>query len=141
MNQKTLVFVSCFILAFICALCIGAFAFLFHLLNTVIVPIPPKPEPVACTMEAKMCDDGSYVGRNPDKACEFDACPTIKACTDDAKICPDGSAVGRDAKNNCEFKECPSTNVSACTQDIKMCPDGSYVSRDPENQCQFKSCN
>lgn len=31
-------------------------------------------EPVACTMDAKMCPDGSYVGRTGPK-CEFAACP------------------------------------------------------------------
>jgi hypothetical protein len=31
-------------------------------------------EPVVCTLEAKLCPDGSYVGRTgPD--CEFAACP------------------------------------------------------------------
>lgn len=33
----------------------------------------PKPE--ACTLEAKLCPDGSYVARNPALDCEFDACP------------------------------------------------------------------
>jgi hypothetical protein len=34
-----------------------------------------KPaEPVACTMDAKLCPDGSYVGRSGSK-CEF-VCPT-----------------------------------------------------------------
>ncbi|MFQ5492956.1 MAG: hypothetical protein ACE5DX_02230 [Candidatus Dojkabacteria bacterium] len=34
----------------------------------------PDPEPVACTLEAKLCPDGSSVGRSgPD--CEFDPCP------------------------------------------------------------------
>jgi hypothetical protein len=34
----------------------------------------PGPEQVACTMEAKLCSDGSYVGRTgPD--CEFTPCP------------------------------------------------------------------
>ena len=33
-----------------------------------------SPEPVACTMEAKLCPDGSYVGRvSPN--CEFAPCP------------------------------------------------------------------
>ncbi len=36
---------------------------------------PSAPQPVACTMEAKMCPDGSYVGRSGPK-CEFDPCPT-----------------------------------------------------------------
>jgi hypothetical protein len=33
-----------------------------------------SPEPVACTMEAKLCPDGSYVGRVPPN-CEFAPCP------------------------------------------------------------------
>lgn len=42
-------------------------------------PIPgptpgPTPSPVACTMEAKLCPDGSYVGRSGPN-CEFAPCP------------------------------------------------------------------
>jgi hypothetical protein len=29
---------------------------------------------VVCTMEAKACPDGSYVGRDPEKNCEFRSC-------------------------------------------------------------------
>lgn len=32
------------------------------------------PEPVACTMEAKLCPDGTAVGRTGPN-CEFAACP------------------------------------------------------------------
>lgn len=35
---------------------------------------PNEPEPVFCTMEAKQCPDGSYVGRVGPK-CEFAPCP------------------------------------------------------------------
>jgi len=35
---------------------------------------------VACTMEAKLCPDGSYVGRTGPR-CEFTACPTSKPST------------------------------------------------------------
>lgn len=39
--------------------------------------VVPEGSLVACTMDAKMCPDGSYVGRvGPD--CEFEACPTTK---------------------------------------------------------------
>ena len=31
---------------------------------------------VACTMEARLCPDGSYVGRVPPR-CEFTSCPTV----------------------------------------------------------------
>lgn len=40
-------------------------------------PLPPIPdEPVACTMEAKMCPDGSFVGRTGPN-CEFAPCPDV----------------------------------------------------------------
>lgn len=38
-------------------------------------PTPSKP--VACTDEAKVCPDGSYVGRTGPN-CEFSACPEVK---------------------------------------------------------------
>ncbi len=45
--------------------------------TTPLKPAPPAPaEPVACTMEARICPDGSYVGRTGPK-CEFSACPTM----------------------------------------------------------------
>lgn len=43
-------------------------------------PITPMPEPVACTMEAKQCPDGSYVGRQGPN-CEFAACPASTSTT------------------------------------------------------------
>ncbi len=40
-------------------------------------PVPPvgEGEPTFCTMDAKICPDGSAVGRVP-PTCEFAACPT-----------------------------------------------------------------
>lgn len=74
-------------------------------------PTPPASAPdtpsSGCTEEAKVCPDGSSVGREgPD--CEFAACPgeATKACTEDAKVCPDGSSVGRQGPD-CEFAPCP----------------------------------
>jgi hypothetical protein len=37
-------------------------------------PAPSEPDMVACTMEAKLCPDGSYVGRQGPR-CEFAPCP------------------------------------------------------------------
>lgn len=37
----------------------------------------PSPEPVACTMDARICPDGSAVGRMPPD-CEFAPCPGMK---------------------------------------------------------------
>ncbi len=74
-------------------------------------------EPVrGCTKEAKVCADGSSIGRSgPD--CAFASCPEDKGpttpppegrqmCTMDAKICPDGTGVGRTGPN-CTFAPCP----------------------------------
>lgn len=48
-----------------------------------------EDEAVFCTMDVKMCSDGSYVGRDPENNCEFYACPVIEdieqgniSCTD-----------------------------------------------------------
>jgi hypothetical protein len=38
---------------------------------------PQTQNPVVCTMEARQCPDGSYVGRKGPK-CDFDVCPTTK---------------------------------------------------------------
>ncbi|MFA5047821.1 MAG: hypothetical protein WC516_02140 [Patescibacteria group bacterium] len=53
-------------------------------------PIALRPEPVACTMEARLCPDGSAVGRSGPK-CEFAKCPEVvvdsswKVATDKAQ--------------------------------------------------------
>ena len=49
------------------------------------------PEPVACTMEAKMCPDGSFVGRTGPN-CEFEACPIIKSVPADVQKAIDEKA-------------------------------------------------
>ena len=67
-----------------------------------------SPDIRACTEEAKICPDGSAVGRTAPN-CEFALCPDEQImCTQDAKGCPDGSFVGRTGPN-CEFAPCPGT--------------------------------
>ncbi len=42
--------------------------------QSVLPEAPSSEESVVCTMDAKLCPDGSYVGRTgPD--CQFEACP------------------------------------------------------------------
>jgi hypothetical protein len=119
-----------------------------------------------CTADAKVCSDGSEVGRDPDNNCEFFPCPGENSCsadvkecdngsfvgrdpengckflpcgcTEDAKTCDDGSSVGRDPYNNCKFFPCP--EEKSCTEDAKLCDDGSSVGRDPRNNCKFFPC-
>lgn len=84
--------------------------------------------PQACTEEAKVCPDGSTVGRTQPN-CEFAPCPAVdippistgaeipsspQACTMEAKLCADGSAVGRSGPN-CEFAPCPGEERSTCS--------------------------
>jgi|JI10StandDraft_1071094.scaffolds.fasta_scaffold671774_2 hypothetical protein len=106
------------------------------------------PGGTMCTQDAKVCPDGSAVGRTGPN-CEFAACPAGQqpgpepapvACTRDAKVCPDGSAVGRTGPN-CEFAPCPgpSGEARACTMEAKMCPGGTSVGRTGPN-CEFAPC-
>jgi len=44
----------------------------------------------ACTLEAKLCADGSAVGRNSDNNCEFDPCPNDISWDDAVKILNSG---------------------------------------------------
>jgi len=87
----------------------------------------PKPESIGCTMEAKLCPDGSAVGRIPPD-CEFAECPVPSpesvGCTKEAKLCPDGSAVGR-IPPNCEFAECPEIPIDE-TADWQIYKDEEY---------------
>jgi outer membrane protein OmpA-like peptidoglycan-associated protein len=75
----------------------------------------PGTGAVACTKDAKICPDGSTVGREgPD--CEFAPCPeevTAESRAEPRSLCPkvvrecsDGSFVGR-AGANCEWRQCP----------------------------------
>lgn len=48
--------------------------FVLALMGVSCIPIPKQPAPTACTMEAKLCPDGSAVGRTGPN-CEFAACP------------------------------------------------------------------
>lgn len=89
--------------------------------------VAPSPIAQACTEEAKLCPDGSAVGRTGPN-CEFAPCSTEtwsietwsttgilypQACTMEAKLCPDGSSVGR-SWPNCEFAPCPGEIQTGC---------------------------
>ena len=51
---------------------------------------PKKEEQVACTMEAKLCPDGSYVARTGPN-CEFAACPGGGSPTGGGIVLPSGA--------------------------------------------------
>lgn len=79
-------------------------------------PISGDGEAVFCTMDAKICPDGSYVGRvAPD--CEFAPCPGEDAYRIDQVPLDRGEPV-------------------FCPQDVQICSDGSYVNRVAPS-CEF----
>lgn len=49
-----------------------------------------SPKQIACTAEAKVCDDGTSVGRSGPN-CEFDACPVVSVTPE---ATPSGSPTG-----------------------------------------------
>ena len=62
-----------------------------------------EPEPIACTMEVKLCPDGSYVGRTGPK-CEFTPCPSPKPITHDGT----GTIIGKVSIGPlCPVEPCP----------------------------------
>jgi len=93
---------------------------------------------LACTGDAKECPDGTWVSRDGNRNCEFEACPPL-FCAQDVKECSDGSFVSRDPEKGCSFELCPSETL-ACTEEAKECPDGSFVARDPTLNCEFSPC-
>lgn len=62
---------------------IGVAGFLYR--NTMERPDAQAPEQVACTMEAKLCPDGTSVGRQGPN-CEFAACPVGNVELAEAKV-------------------------------------------------------
>lgn len=122
-------------------LALGTFFAVLAIWVVISVATSPTKSPdfesgIACTMEAKLCPDGSAVGRTAPN-CEFAACPgeaPIPAIPGRGKPIPpvspapiyEGRGGGEDG-------------VVACTMDAKMCPDGSYVGRTAPN-CEFAPC-
>lgn len=106
-------------------------------------------EDVSCTGDARLCADGSAVGREP-PSCEFPACPG--ECNPDdcdpmppiyipIELCEDGSYSGafcmqaEDGGCGWEIREC----VNSCPADGLVCPDGTTVLRTAPN-CEFAPC-
>jgi len=84
MNQKINTGVGIIIIIII-ALTAGVFTWKFSQQNSTLdMPAPiqkPKTDKTACTMEAKLCPDGTYVSRSGPN-CEFAACPDIVGIKD-----------------------------------------------------------
>ncbi len=97
-----------------------------------------QPPARACTEEAKLCPDGSAVGRTGPN-CEFSPCPGDGVmCTADVQECPDGTYVAR-IPPSCDFAPCPETSLSSSHW---LCEDGGWKESPEacfENYCTMKS--
>lgn len=84
---------------------------------------------VFCTMDAKICPDGSAVGRDASKGCEFFPCPKsaepeTPICAADARLCADGTGVGRDGERACTFRPC--SGEGTVTGKLTLAPSCPY---------------
>ncbi len=90
-----------------------------------------------CAMDAKPCEDGSFVGRGGIN-CEFTSCSLAAAHTknNDTKAASSTATKPSDGeKKGGVVSEQP----MFCTMDAKQCPDGSYVGRSGP-KCEFAVC-
>ncbi|MDB9944386.1 META domain-containing protein [bacterium] len=95
--------------------------------------------PVACTMEAKICPDGTSVGRTGPN-CEFSPCPEVEEVEEPADF--EQKVEERDRIPNDQGMEYPipdSEQGMFCTSDVQKCEDGSFVGRIPPS-CNFAAC-
>ncbi|MFM2374647.1 MAG: hypothetical protein RLZZ234_642 [Candidatus Parcubacteria bacterium] len=85
---------------------------------------------VGCTKEARVCPDGSYVGR-VGPSCTFASCKErpLTGSAEEDPTTPPPEVPGDE----------PSPSPTLCTMDAKQCPDGSYVGRTGPN-CEFTTC-
>lgn len=105
-----------------------------------------KNDSVVCTMEAKICPDGSSVGRNANNNCEFDPCPNeanselakrlptppagcyyqqvqcIQAPCEPVLVCPDTNSTPVCGNQKCEAGEMDQEVCPECPAGSKVCP-------------------
>jgi hypothetical protein len=112
-------------------LALAAF-FAFRLTSRLPIPSPNPPGTVACTMEAKLCPDGSYVGRVP-PSCAFASCPPPTPspgpgaeCSGPGGRCPVGYACIQDCGPPVVREGEPPPPYHCVTNDVaskpRMCP-------------------
>lgn len=88
---------------------------------------PTSHQPISCTQEAKLCPDGSYVGRVGDK-CEFAACPNTPSV-------PQGYSLDSYKVEKILDTACSSNNDCATPPEYLMRSSCPFTSLCLENKC------
>ncbi|GEM_PF-6607069 len=82
MKKTRLIILVVSLVVVICIGVLGAFYFNYHIVY--------NGNAVVCAEEAKLCPDGTAVGRNATNKCEFDKCKDLEYC-DTNKSCNVGN--------------------------------------------------
>jgi hypothetical protein len=78
--------------------------------------ILPRMNERACTLEGKICPDGSVVGRTGPR-CEFAECPAVSAEPAAGKFCGGIAAIPCASGYRCEIKETYPDAGGSCVKD------------------------
>lgn len=107
----------------------------------IIVAVPILHANVACQADAKLCPDGSTVGRQGPE-CEFAECPGVNGADCASYACADGTFDG----NRCAMNSVAPclqhggvAGTHVCSDETKVCSDGSTVGRQGP-ACEFAEC-
>ena len=102
----------------------GVFAFEY---NKAKIEKENQSEQVACTMEAKICPDGSYVGRGGQR-CEFADCPAASTSTTSANISGTVAKLGQTVTiDGISITPISITEESRCPTDVQCIQAGTVV--------------
>ncbi len=81
-------------------------------------------EELLCTADAKLCSDGSYVGRNSEYGCAFNPCPEEALETSPATACSTDDDCWCKVFTGAEFA--PGKMPATCNMDTKTCQQCYY---------------
>lgn len=111
------------------------FMLLTLLVAILAVACTKAPEQIACTADAKICPDGTAVGRDPNHNCEFPSCPKPEQNPDDKPIPvePDGGIGLTDP-----YTRYVSSDPEQCKAMLFQCIEGSSAFFD-DTGCGCKS--
>lgn len=99
-----------------------------------------EPAQVACTQEARMCPNGSFVSRTGPH-CEFSPCPkdelpAYRGISEEPFQAPTPVTP---PKAEAKKQTPPAKEGVICTQEVRLCSDGSFVARTGP-KCEFAPC-